>query len=197
MTEKERKELIGKRSRLYRKLFKMRDILPGALSERKVCCGHANCICRRVGAISDDTLKYGLAHLCPESLQSLWHMLSKRTKRNGMLRNSPFCDYIVGLMDCIEIYNSYNVECDHCLTRRIETTEGDKIQYYHRAVVLTIVGFDFPIPVGLEMMKPGEDEVSCGLRLLNRLVSHLGKRFFDILIGDAKVGVRYSIQLSV
>lgn len=140
---------------------------------------------RRVGTISDDTLKYGLAHLCPESLQALWHMLSKRVKRNGMLRNSPFCDYIVGVLDCIEVYNSYNVECDHCLTRRIETAEGDKIQYYHRAVVLTIVGFDFPIPIGLEMMKPGEDEVSCGLRLLNRLVSHLGKRFFDILIGDA------------
>ena len=49
MTEKERKELIGKRSKLYRKLFKMRDILPGALSERKVCCGHANCICHREG----------------------------------------------------------------------------------------------------------------------------------------------------
>jgi hypothetical protein len=139
----------------------------------------------RVGAISDDTLKYGLAHLCPESLQALWHILSKRAKRNGMLRNSPFCDYIVGVMDCIEVYNSYNVECAHCLTRRIETTEGDKIQYYHRAVVLTIVGFDFPIPIGLEMMKPGEDEVSCGLRLLKRIVSHLGKRFVDILIGDA------------
>jgi hypothetical protein len=139
----------------------------------------------RVGAISDDTLNYGLKHLCPQSLQTLWHMLSKRAKRNGMLRNSPFCDYIVGVMDCIEVYNSYNVECDHCLTRRVQTTQGEKIQYYHRAVVLTIVGFDFPIPIGLEMMEPGEDEVSCGLRLLKRLVSQLGKRFFDILIGDA------------
>ena len=141
---------------------------------------------RRVGGISDDTLKYGLAHLRPESLQALWYMLSKRVKRNGMLRNSPFCDYIVAVMDCIEVYSSYNVECDHCMTRRIETTDGDKIQYYHRAVVVTIVGFDFPIPIGLEMMKGGEDEVSCGLRLLKRLVSHLGKRFFDILIGDAE-----------
>lgn len=140
----------------------------------------------RVGTISDDTLKYGLAHLCPESLQALWHMLSKRVKRNGMLRDSPFCDYIVGVMDCIEVYSSYNVECDHCMARRIETTDGDKIQYYHRAVVVTLVGFDFPIPIGLEMMKPGEDEVSCGLRLLKQLVSHLGKRFFDILIGDAE-----------
>ena len=49
MTEKERKELIGKRSILYRKLFKMRVILPGALSERKILCGRANCICHREG----------------------------------------------------------------------------------------------------------------------------------------------------
>jgi hypothetical protein len=117
-------------------------------------------------------------------------MLSKKAKRNGVfrkdvLKNSPLCDYIVGVMDCIEVYSSYNIECDHCLTRRVQTTQGEKIQYYHRVVVLTIVGFDFPFPIGLEMIKPGEDEVSCGLRLLKRLVSHLGKRFFDILIGDA------------
>jgi hypothetical protein len=49
MTEKERKELIGKRSRLYRKLLRMRDIIPGALSERKICCGRTNCICHREG----------------------------------------------------------------------------------------------------------------------------------------------------
>lgn len=140
---------------------------------------------RRVGPISDDTLSYGLAHLCPESLQALWTMVSKKAKRNGMFRNSPFCDYIVGVIDLIEVYSSYNIECDHCLKRRVQTSQGEKIQYYHRVAVLTIVGFDFPFPIGLEMMKPGEDEVSCGLRLLERLVSNLGRRFLDILIGDA------------
>lgn len=49
MTDIERKNLIGKRSKLFRKLFKLRDILPGSLSERHLQCGHLNCICRREG----------------------------------------------------------------------------------------------------------------------------------------------------
>lgn len=44
-----KKDLIGKRSALFRKLFKIRDILPGSLSERHLQCGHPNCICRREG----------------------------------------------------------------------------------------------------------------------------------------------------
>lgn len=44
-----KKNLVGKRSVLYRKLFKIRDILPGSLSERHLQCGHPNCICRREG----------------------------------------------------------------------------------------------------------------------------------------------------
>lgn len=44
-----KKSLIGKRSMLFRKLFKLRDILPGSVSERHLQCGHPNCICRREG----------------------------------------------------------------------------------------------------------------------------------------------------
>jgi DNA-binding TFAR19-related protein (PDSD5 family) len=43
------KILIGKRSQLYRRLFKIRDILPGAFSSREVLCGNPNCICKREG----------------------------------------------------------------------------------------------------------------------------------------------------
>lgn len=43
------KVLIGKRSGLYRRLWKIRDILPGAFSTRKVLCGKANCACKREG----------------------------------------------------------------------------------------------------------------------------------------------------
>ncbi len=47
--EKTLKILLGKRSGLYRKLWKIRDILPGAFSRREALCGKANCICRREG----------------------------------------------------------------------------------------------------------------------------------------------------
>lgn len=47
--ENEYKALIGKRSSLYRRLFKIRNILPGSFSIRKVLCGKANCICKKEG----------------------------------------------------------------------------------------------------------------------------------------------------
>ena len=47
--EKTLKTLVGKRSGLYRKLWKIRDILPGSFSSREALCGKANCVCRREG----------------------------------------------------------------------------------------------------------------------------------------------------
>jgi len=140
---------------------------------------------KRVGDISDDTIGYGLDHLDVESIQKGWYMLARRAKRNGMLRDSPFHDFIVGVFDGIETNSSYNRHCPRCLSRLVETNKGKKIQYYHRAVVLTLVGYDFPIPIGLEMMKKGEDEVKCALRLLKRIIENLGVRFLDIAICDA------------
>lgn len=49
MKQNEEKALIAERSRLYRRLFKIRDILPGAFSCRKVQCGKTNCICKKDG----------------------------------------------------------------------------------------------------------------------------------------------------
>ena len=46
-----------------------------------------------------------------------------------------------------------------------DASSGDKqrkkdslLPHYHRAVVLILVGYDFPIPIGLEMMKKGKKE---------------------------------------
>lgn len=141
--------------------------------------------------ISDDTFGYGLEHLESASLQQVWYFMVKRAKRNGMLRETPFKDYIVGVLDGIETTSSYYRECANCLSRKVlRKIPGKKepvemTQYYHRAVVLTLVGYDFPIPIGLEMMKKGEDEINCALRLLQRVVNNLGVRFLDIVIGDA------------
>src|SRR5438105_11391011 len=59
------------------------------------------------------------------------------------------------------------------------------IQYYHRIVGVVLVSTDFPIPLGLRFQKNGEGEVSCALALLQDLVGQLGRRFLDVLVGDA------------
>ena len=41
------KALIGRRSQLFRRLLKYRDILPGSLVFRTARCGKSNCICHR------------------------------------------------------------------------------------------------------------------------------------------------------
>ncbi len=48
-SENENKVLIGKRSGLYRRLSRIRNIIPGAFSIRKVLCGKDNCACKKEG----------------------------------------------------------------------------------------------------------------------------------------------------
>ena len=57
-------------------------------------------------------------------------------------------------------------------------------EYYHRAVVAHLVGFDMPLVLDLEMIEPGEGEIVAARRLLERLVTRYG-RFFDAIQGDA------------
>jgi len=59
------------------------------------------------------------------------------------------------------------------------------IQYYHRIVAVALVSTPFPIPLGLRFQKDGEGEVPCALALLQDLVGQLGRRFLDLLVGDA------------
>jgi len=59
------------------------------------------------------------------------------------------------------------------------------IQYYHRIVVVVLVSTEFPIPLGVRFQKNGEGEVACALALLQDLVGQLGRRFLDVLVGDA------------
>ena len=45
---------------------------------------------------------------------------------------------------------------------------------------------EFPIPLGVRFQKNGEGEVACALALLSQdLVGQLGRRFLDVLVGDA------------
>ena len=140
---------------------------------------------KRIGAISDDSIAYGFDFLDTDSINRGWEKMLKTMKRNGMLRNNAFHDWVVGVLDGIETLSSYNRHCNHCLTRTLVVDGKEVTQYYHRMSVLILIGYEFPIPVGIEMQRPGEDEVACGLRLLKRLRYRLGVRFIDLVIGDA------------
>jgi hypothetical protein len=139
----------------------------------------------RIGPISDDTFGYGLDHVDSIFFHDAWMKIDKIMKRNGMLRENVYEGFVVGVLDGIETLSSYSRSCDRCLERKIEKDGKSLTQYYHRIVVLSLSGFDHPIPLALESMKPKEGEVDCAIRLLERLVGNLGPRFLDVVIGDA------------
>lgn len=58
------------------------------------------------------------------------------------------------------------------------------VEYYHRGVVCHLIGFELAAPLDLEMIQPGEDEVTAASRLVRRVCRRYA-RFFDALVADA------------
>jgi len=68
--------------------------------------------------------------------------------------------------------------------REIKTATGTKTQYYHRyAMGMLISAEGICIPLDIEMQKPGEDEVACAVRLVERLCQEY-PRAFDVVMAD-------------
>jgi Transposase DDE domain len=161
--------------------------IPSLLQIEAECCEGA--LAKRIGPISDDTIGYALQRQSPEPVFALSCEIARRLKRNGVLRSDWSRGLVVAAVDGIEICSSFVRCCDACMEREIEhKVNGERrtdIQYYHRIVVVAVVSSSFPIPLGLRFQKNGEGEVACALALLQDLDRQLGRRFLDVLVGDA------------
>jgi len=150
---------------------------------------HSGVLAKRIGPISDDTLGYALERQSPEPVFALSCEIARRLKRNGVLRSDWSRGLVVGAVDGIEICSSFARCCDACMKREVQHKVNGAIrtdiQYYHRIVAVALVSPSFPIPLGLRFQKDGEGEVSCARALLQDLVGQLGRRFLDVLVGDA------------
>ena len=146
-------------------------------------------LAKRIGPISDDTIGYALQRQSPEPVFALGCEIARRLKRNGILRSDWSRGLVVAAVDGIEICSSFARCCDACMQREVQhKVRGEMrtdIQYYHRIVAAVIVSTPVPIPLGIRFQKDGEAEVPCALALLQDLVGHLGRRFLDLLVGDA------------
>lgn len=144
---------------------------------------------KRIGPLSEDTIRYTLERVDPAGMAGLWGVIARRLKRNGVLRSSWALGLVVAALDGIEICRSFTRCCDACLERTVRhMVDGEmreEVQYYHRISVVSIVSGAFPVPVGLRFQRKGETEVECTLALLKELTGILGRRFFDLLVGDA------------
>src|ERR1700675_1254592 len=146
-------------------------------------------LAKRIGPISDDTIGYALERQSSGPVFALSWESPRRLKRNGVLRSGWSRGLVVAAVDGIEICSSFVRCCDAWMEREIEHKANGEmrtdIQYYHRIVVVAVVSTPFPIPLGLRFQKNGEGEVSCALALLQDLDKQLGRRFLDVLVGDA------------
>ena len=161
--------------------------IPSLLQIEAEC--HHGTLAKRVGAVSDDTLGYSLQRQSPAPVFALGCEIARRLKRNGVLRSDWSRGLVVAAVDGIEICSSFARCCDACMQREVQhKVKGEmqtELQYYHRIVVVVLVSTDFPIPLGVRFQKNGEAEVACALVLLQDLVGQLGRRFLDVLVGDA------------
>lgn len=161
--------------------------IPSLLQIEAEC--HHGALAKRIGPISDDTIGYALERQSPQPVFALSCEIARRLKRNGVLRSARSRGLVVAAVDGIEICSSFVRLCDACMEREVQhKVNGEMktdIQYYHRIVAVVLVNTDFPIPLGVRFQKNGEGEVACALALLQDLVGQLGRRFLDVLVGDA------------
>src|SRR6202050_2853395 len=161
--------------------------IPSLLQIEAECC--EGVLAKRIGPISDDTIGYALERQSPEPVFALSCEIARRLKRNGVLRSDWSRGLVVAAVDGIEICSSFVRCCDACMEREIQhKVNGEMrtdIQYYHRIVVVAVVSTAFPIPLGLRFQKNGEGDVACALALLQDLDRQFGRRFLDVLVGDA------------
>lgn len=133
---------------------------------------------------SADTLGRVAARLVLGSIRDALHHVYGRLRRNKAL--VPTTHGLMALvLDGHESHATYRRRCGGCLVRRVQTQDGERLQFYHRHVTAMLLSRDFPILLDAEPQRPGEDEVATALRLLKRLLEHY-PRAFDVVVGDAE-----------
>ena len=136
---------------------------------------------------SGDTVGRVYSLLEVEALRTGLHHLYTRLKRNKALPGLG--GLAVAVIDGHESHASYRRHCSGCLERTIHTEQGDRLQYYHRQVVLMLLSEGGPgraalrLLLDLEPQRSGEDEVAAALRLLERVLARY-PRAFDLVLAD-------------
>jgi len=84
----------------------------------------------------------------------------------------------------MNFFPSRHRSCAQCPRRKIKVGDKKVTEYYHRGVVCHLIGFELAIPLDLELIRPGENEVWAAKRLLERVFYNYS-RFFDVVVADA------------
>lgn len=139
-------------------------------------------------ALNHEVFNYVSEFIALDDLRETLYAVARRAKANKALDRYKIAGYHVVALDANELFASRSHCCAACCTRTVKGTAADGqttevLEYYHRAVFAHLVGSDLLLDA--EPIRPGEEECAAALRLLGRLRSRLGVRFFDVVSVDA------------
>lgn len=136
---------------------------------------------------SGDTVGYSLMRFDCEALRAMIQALYRRLQRNHLTSQIRVGGWSVVALDGHELFSSYSRCCSQCAKRLVHTARGERVQYYHRVVLAQLLGGTFAIPLDLEPIRPGEDELGAAHRLMERLLGSFPKAF-DVVTVDGLYG---------
>jgi hypothetical protein len=132
-------------------------------------------------AFGDDALGYFTERLDPEQTRIAVATACRQAKRNKAFDNSRR----IGLaVDGTASGRSAKSGCRWCCPDLNEA--GTVLCYHHHLVMVELVGTGLSLPLDIEPYGEGDSEYAAGQRLLDRVVQHLGPRFADYVVADAK-----------
>lgn len=131
---------------------------------------------------SADVMGDALAGMALGPLQELLYHQHQRLKRNkGFARGREGFRFLV--LDGHEGVSSYRRTWKECLERVVHFASGDQTQSYYRYVAAYLTNGEQFLMLDAERQLPGEGEIACAIRLLERVASRY-PRAFDVVCGD-------------
>ena len=124
----------------------------------------------------------GFAQIKRDSIRAAIKQVYSRSKRNKWLR-PKYAGMIALIMDGHESHCSKLRSCQGCLERNLQTKHGVVKENYHRHVLASLLCDGICLPLDMELQRPGEDEVTCAMRLLERILQEY-PRAFDLILVD-------------
>ena len=154
--------------------------------------------------MSDDGMRDVLACVAHAGLDDVLRHTAKRELlrwRAGRFRECLLARRLAGLncsfvttkavvaLDGHESHCSEVVRCPDCHVRTKTVKRGKELveveEYYHKLVVAQRIGAHPAIVLDAELIKPGEGELTAGLRLVKRLGRQYGADLVGVIVGDA------------
>jgi len=148
---------------------------------------------------SPDTAARVLDELLVDEVNELALEVFFAARRAGVLKDGGPYGLRCAVIDMNELFKSEKIHCSHCQEREKTVGEGtDKRvikEYYHQAVALVWAG-EIAWPIGWELLRPGEGELTAAWRLLSRLLPRLSKSL-DLVLSDALYCCRDFFKLTL